>query len=277
MDLRPFHPPKALTDEAARLLRYQPFILDDDRHTGVAYVWLYRPDPTAATPQDFFFDRRTTPEAVWTKAYAANIRVAAMYDAFVKRIVEICPKPGSYLDFGCNTGYFPVSASVAGVQTTMGVDLGDYSQHVRLLNDITGASTRFSVGAYDPSSHTISLQNDFGTEQYDVVSTNAVMCHLPDPLHFLKALARLASKAIFIWDSFVDSDELLIRYLPPNIFSDAEFPNGFDSCTSISLGLLKLSMDKLGFGRHEELEIHPEWMPEHWLRSSGHHAFLFWR
>jgi len=181
------------------------------------------------------------------------------------------------MDFGCNTGYFPVSASVAGVQTTMGVDLGDYSQHVRLLNDIAGASTRFSVGAYDPSSHTISLTNDFGIEKYDVVSTSAVMCHLPDPLHFLKALARLASKAIFIWDSFVDSHELLIRYHPPNIFSDAEFPNGFDSCTSISLGMLKLSMEKLGFTHHEELEIDPAWMPEHWLRSSGHHAFLFWR
>src|SRR5258708_20171202 len=43
------------------------------------------------------------------KACDANSRLAAMYDAFMARIVDICPPGGSYLDVGCNTGYFPRS------------------------------------------------------------------------------------------------------------------------------------------------------------------------
>lgn len=216
-------------------------------------------------------------EEVWIKAYEANRRLAAMYDGFIEKIVSICPPGGSYLDFGCNNGYFPVKASLAGVRTTAGVDLGDYSAQFRVLNEITGASAKFSLGHYDPTRHSISMKEPLGVPQYDVVSTSALLCHLPDPLHFLKAISQLASKAVFIWNGFVESEELLIRYSPPNKFSDAEFPNGFDDATSISLGLLHLSMAKLGFVHGEEIKISPDWMPEEWIRPACLHAFLFWR
>jgi SAM-dependent methyltransferase len=277
MDLCEFRTTPEQTEAAAQLLRYQPFVLDDDRHTGVAYSWLYTADPTAAGNSDFIFDRRTIPAEVWTKAYEANRRLAAMYDGFIQRILDVCPPGGSYLDIGCNTGYFPVHASLAGIRTAAGIDLGDYTNAFRLLNEITGASAKFAVGSYDPCSHTIGLKESLGVERYDVVSTSAVLCHLPDPLYFLRALGRLASRAVFIWNSFVETDELLIRYNPPNKFSNAEFPNGFDDGTSISLGLLFLSMAKLGFSNYEELQTQPDWMPESWIRPAGLHAFLFWR
>ena len=52
------------------------------------------------------------------------------------------------------------------------------------------------------------------------VSSCALLCHLPDPLHFLKAIASLAKKALFVWSGFVESEELLIRYGRVNAFGD---------------------------------------------------------
>jgi len=277
MDLRQFNPTPTQIEAAAQHLRYQPFIVDDDRHTGVAYSWLYTSDPTAAAENEFLFDRRTTAPDVWAKAMDGNRRLAAMYDGFVDRIVSICPPGGSYLDVGCNTGYFPVRASLSGIRTAAGIDLGDYSNAVTTLNRITGASAKFSVGSHDPNTHTIRMNDNFGIEKFDVVSTSALLCHLPDPLHFLAAMARLASKAFFIWNAFIETDELLIHYNAPNRFTDIEFPNGFDEGTTISLGLLFHSMSKLGFTHHEELKLAPEWMPESWIRPACLHAFLFWR
>jgi 2-polyprenyl-3-methyl-5-hydroxy-6-metoxy-1,4-benzoquinol methylase len=277
MDLTQYHPTPQQVEAAARLLRYQPFVVDDHRHTGVAYVWLHRNDPTRVSFEDFFFDRVNVTDYVWNKAYEANRRLAAMYDGYVKRIVDICPPGGSYLDVGCNTGYFPVKASMLGLRTAVGIDLGDYSQAVQLLNEITGASAKFSNGSYDPLTHTIRIGESVGVEKFDVVSMSAILCHLPDPLHFLAAVSRLASKAIFMWSSFLETEELLIHYNPPNKYSNAEFPNGFEEGTDISLGLLMLSMSKLGFAHHEELDIEPDWMPKEWLRGGRLHAFLFWR
>ena len=82
-------------------------------------------------------------------------------------------------------------------------------------------------------------------------------------------------------DGFIDSEELIIRYNPSS-FSGAEFPNGFDDGTSISLGLLFLSMSKLGFANHEELKSEPDWLPEDWTsrripQYQKFRAFLFWR
>ncbi len=281
MDLTKFHPTQQQVDAAAVHLRYQPFILDEDQHTGVAYVWLNHYDPTKSSPEDYFFDRRKVTADVWNEAFDANRRLACMYDAFIARIVDICPPGGSYLDVGCSTGYFPVQASLSGIRTAVGVDAGNFSRQFQLLNEITGSSARFSVGTYDPATHALTMQDDFGIQNYDVVSSSSLLCHFPDPLHFLKAIARLASKAVFLWSGFIDSEELIIRYNPSS-FSEAEFPNGFDDGTSISLGLLFLSMSKLGFPNHEELKASPDWLPDDWhLRRIPQYqkfrAFLFWR
>jgi len=282
MDLRQFHPSQNQAEAASRILRYQPFVIDDQRHTGVAYAWLHSSDPTRVSSEDFFFDRRSVTEDVWNKAYDANRRLASMYDAFIARIADACPQGGSYLDIACNTGYFPVRASLAGVPMAVGIDLGDFTPAFRLLNEITGSSASFGVGGYDSRSHSVTMPDSFGLQTYDVVSSSAFLCHVPDPLHFLKAIAGLASKAVFLWSGFLESEELLIRYNPPNKFTPADFPSGFDDGTSISLGLLFLSMSKLGFANREELKPAPDWLPEDW-HSRGipqyqkFRAFLFWR
>src|SRR5260370_16419585 len=171
MDLRSFGANSARTEAAATLLRYQPFVVDENRVSGAAYSGMYTGEPTSFSAPDFFFDRRAVSEDIWKKAFEANRRLAAMYDGFIKRIVEICPPDGAYLDFGCNNGYLPVGVSLRGIRTAVGVDLGDYSDQVRLLNEITGAAAKFSTGSYDPACHKIRVEKDFGIHKYDVVST----------------------------------------------------------------------------------------------------------
>ena len=281
MDLREFRPSAEQVNEAATLLHYQPFVLDDDRHTGVAYSWLYSADPTRDRNSDFVFDRRALPEEVWRKAWDANRRLAAMYDGFAEVIANTCGH-GSLLDIGCNTGYMPVRASIAGVRTAVGIDLGDYSRAFHLLNEITGGRAQFCLGHYNSSLSSVVLASNAALPQYDVVSSTALLCHVPDPLHFLKAISRIASKAVFLWSGFMDTDELLIRYNALNKFGTAEFPDAFDDGTSISLGLLFHSMSALGFHRHEEIRHRPEWLAEDWHKVripqyQQFRAFMFYR
>jgi SAM-dependent methyltransferase len=281
MDLREFRPSPEQVNEAATLLHYQPFVLDDDRHTGVAYSWLYSEDPTRSRYSEFLFDRRALPEEVWRKAWDANGRLAAMYDAFAEVIVDTCGQ-GSMLDIGCNTGYLPVKASLAGVRNSAGMDHVDWSRAFHLLNQITGSRAQFLLGHYDPSVSSVLLASGASLQQYDVVSSTAVLCHMPDPLHFLRAISRIASKAVFLWSGFMETDELLIRYSGSNKFRTGEFPHAFDDGTSISLGLLFHSMSALGLHRHEEIRHRPEWLAEDWHKAripqyQQFRAFMFYR
>jgi SAM-dependent methyltransferase len=282
MDLRKYRLTPEQLSAATQYLRYQPFILDDQRHCGVAYSWLYYNDPTTATIETLFFDRRVVSADVWDKAYDANLRLQSMYDAFISKIVEVCPADGSYLDVGCNTGYFPIAASLAGIRNAVGIDIGDFSHGFQLLKQITGSSAVFSIGGYDPAAQRLNLGELSGQQKFDVVSSCALLCHISNPLHFLKALAEAATKAIFLWSGFIDSDELVIRYNPPDKFSKAEFPDCFDDGTSISHGLLRLAMAKLGFANFEELETKPDWLAADWHarrmpQYQRFRAFLFWR
>src|SRR6266480_714106 len=150
MDLRTFGGNAAQADVAAALLHYQPFVIDDDRHTGVGYSWLHSHDPTRDHYAKFLFDRRIVSPEVWAKAWDANRRVAAMYDDFVDAIAGFC-RDGSYLDIGCNTGYLPVRASLAGIPKSAGLDCDDYSRSFAFLNEVTGSKAQFLSGDYNSS------------------------------------------------------------------------------------------------------------------------------
>lgn len=279
MDLRIFRPSPEQVQLAARLLDYQPFVIDDTQHSGVAYSWLYSENPRSDA--QLFFDRGQLSEETWHRAYEANRRLAAMYDSFVEAIAGQC-KGGTYLDVGCNTGYLPVCASVAGVDLAVGMDLGDYEKAFELLNAITGSSAKFTLGRYDSLGHCLTLENSYGCNRFDVVSSCALLCHLPDPLHFLKAIAGWARKAVFLWSGFVASDELLIRYGRASTFGSREFPDGFDDGTSISTGLLQYSMSELGFSCCVELQRMPDWLETGWHQAKlpdyqEFRAFMFRR
>jgi SAM-dependent methyltransferase len=240
--------PKADIERAASILRYQPYILTDDLQTGAGYSWFCAGDPRVS-PQEIFRKSECTPE-VWERAVEANGRVRAMYDDMLDEVAGRF-SGGSLLDLACNSGYFPVGAERRGMRGT-GMDVWDFSAGVSLLNDALGTKARFVHAGYDPVNHRLPELGEF-----DVTVISAIMCHLPDPVYFLTAVARVTKGALLFWGQMIDSDLLLISYLPPfpSLPGLREYPHLFNDNTRISRGLFDLTVKTLGF--REVIEIRP--------------------
>jgi len=204
MDLRPRLQSHEMRVVAANVLAYQPFIISDDIQTGVGYSWLHTADPRASPPLVF---EREKWHAEWDKISESNQRLRTTYDGFLRFIAERYPG-ASLFDVACNNGYFPVRAEMLGMGRSFGMDAQElYATSVGFLNVVCGTHAGFYNAAYDPTHHTAPVEG-----RYDVVTASAIQGHVPDPMHFLAFLARLAKEAIFIWECQIDSDELLLCY-----------------------------------------------------------------
>lgn len=260
MDLRACLPP-GLVDQAAAVLNYQPFILSDEVQTGVAYSWVAPGDPRVNPP--LVFRRRDHDAETWAKISEVNARLRAMYDDLLDEVARRFPK-GSLLDVACNNGYFPVGAELRGMHGTGMDTYDDYRPSVAFLNDRLGTNATFLHRMYDPRTHTLPIE-----DSYDVTVMSAVMCHIPDPLHFLGAVAAVTKKAFLFWGQIVDTDALLVSYNPPHpaLSNLKDFPNGFNDNTRLSRGLFELSLRLLGF--REIVEIPPR---DTWLAGLHHRS-----
>jgi hypothetical protein len=258
MDLRSFCQTHESRVVAASVLAYQPFIISDDLQTGVGYSWLHTADPRVSPPLVF---ERAKWEGEWEKISAANARLRATYDGFLRFIAERYPG-ASLFDVACNNGYFPVRAQMFGMGRSFGMDAQEaYATSVGFLNILCGTQAGFFNAAYDPTTHTAPI-----SERYDVVTASAIQGHVPDPMHFIAFLARLAKEAIFIWECQIDSDELLISYKRPFQFREqpalhTNFPYGFNHETRMSRGMMEFGLRSLGFGKIEYLPWQEDWLP----------------
>jgi SAM-dependent methyltransferase len=256
MDLRPHIRTNTQIETAKRVLNYQPFMITDDVQTGAAYSWLHCADPRVAPP--LLFNRGDGHD--WEKITDANRRLAAIYDDLLDEVAGRFPG-GSLIDIACNNGYFPVGAELRGMRG-YGVDANRRHGHsITFLNSVLGTRASFARRVYNPVKHRLQIWRRF-----DVVAMSAIMCHLPDPLHFLAACARVAKRAILFWGQVVDSDNLLIAYRSPHpsLSTFKSFPACFNDNTRISMGLFRQSMDIMGF--KEIIEIQPR---ETWLADVG--------
>jgi 2-polyprenyl-3-methyl-5-hydroxy-6-metoxy-1,4-benzoquinol methylase len=265
MDLRKFNISPATADEAFSLLDYQPFVIDDDRYTGVAYSWLHTPDARLAgfSHEAFRFDRRTLPEEKYRLSFVDNRMLAATYDNFIDVVTRHVPG-GTLLDVSCNNGYFPVLASLKGCTRAVGLDpfSGPYrKKSFDLLNSITGAKAEFLHGGYSFNHHVLYESEDGVNatvleETFDIVTNSAFMFHTGEPLHFLWTLSRHVRKALLIYSGFTDDDDLTIRFNPAQNM-EATFPNCFNDGTVMSTKLFRESMRLLGFKSVEQIAPPP--------------------
>lgn len=264
MDLRKYNLSLDQIETAKRCLNYQPFVITDDVHTGVAYSWLHHKDGgrRAYGLDEFVFDRATEPQDIWNKANDANSRLAIMYDCFLDRIVARFPGC-SLADMACNNGYFVVGAAMRGMGRCTGFDREDYGASVSFLNSLTGVDAKFNHSSYDSWSHIVK-----GFEPHDVVVASQVMQHISDPLYFLSFVASRAKKALFLFTGMGETDELQVYYQQPNRFyKDSKFPNCFDNDVGLSRGLLFKSLDMLGFDEIVEIPWEESWLPKSWYGS----------
>jgi len=241
-------------ERATRVLDYRPFIISDELQTGVVWSWINGNDPRVSPPLVF---RRDEWRGNWDEIVEANSRLRAMYDDFIAEIVARYPG-SSLFDVACNNGYFPVKAELSGMKHCAGMDMGpQYKYSIRLLNQVAGSRVKFIHGVYDPAGHTGPVRR-----QYDVEVASAIMCHLPDPLNFLAYLGRIAKFAIFFFGQIIDTDELLISYAPPHaaLSGDRHFPFSFNDNTRLSTGLLKVSLEMMGFRDLVEFPWRDTWL-----------------
>ena len=283
MDLRHLNLSGSLAEEAFRVLDYQPFVITDDIQTGVAYSWLYSEDPRESPP--LRFRRQEWSQEDWRKISSSNQGLRAMYDSFVRTIAAKYPG-GSLLDVGCNNGYFPVAAELAGMRRCAGIDQGPQNaEAVRFLNQTLGTSAEFLPRQYSPERRCAEPL----PRKFDVACASAILCHIPDPLNFLSYLASLANEALFFWAQVIDADYFIVSYSRPHahLSSFHDFPYYFNDNTRLSLGLLSHSMASLGFTRLTEIPKESDWitMPEgpggslevELATGSRHRALLFSR
>jgi hypothetical protein len=173
----------------------------------------------------------------------------------------------------------------------VGLEPTDQAAAFAFLNRVTGSRATYLRGLYYSAPPTILRQvGEDGYEldrQFDVVSSLEFLCHLADPLHFLSALSKIASKAIFLWSGFVDSEDLLIRLNPvqEELQPGASPPllwTRFKSGCAPSVKLLTTAMHMLGFPRVIEIGYPKGGLPKNWHEAKmkhyqPHRAFVFIR
>lgn len=266
MDLRTYGISGATADEAFSVLDYQPFVIDDNRYTGVGYSWLHTKDARLAgfSHEAFRFDRRNLSDEIYRLSFQDNRMLAANYDNFIDVMTRRVPG-GTFLDVSCNNGYFPVLASLKGCKRAVGLDpyAGPNRQKsFEVLNSITGAKAEFVHGGYSFNHHVLYESSDginavVMEDTFDIVSNSAFLYHTGEPLHFLWTLARAARQALFIYAGFIDDDDYIIRLNPAQNF-EATFPNCFNDATVLSTKLFIESMKILGFRTIEQIPPPPQ-------------------
>ena len=225
MDLSKKIKDRALIDQAKALaveglLTYQPFVFSPDFEVGVGYEFeadsyvglVYYPDIDANLLKSPQLSRLIVSPDNYAPYHAANRRLAADYDYLVDRISDAVggAAGNTFLDVGCNVGYFPQSFAQRGAKIAAGCDRQDFSRTFSLPNAINGRDVSYLAAWYEPSRHTIE-----GLEPFDVVTSLAMVCHVADPLHLLSAMGKLARKAIFVWTLINDDDGNTCHYGNP--------------------------------------------------------------
>lgn len=282
MDLRRYVKTKRQIDAAKELeikglLNYQPWLFSEDFQTGVGLEWtegrhsglVYYPDIDRAlldsSPE---LKRLVVDPQNYKKFHEANSKLRQLYDGIAD---DICAKiddvdKTSFLDVGCNTGYFPLR----GARQSAGGDREkSFSESFDLLNALLRMWFKFYDAYYEPKTHPIS-----GMSQFDVVVSMAVLCHLSQPLNHIRCLASLAKKGLFVWTLVNEDRGYTIHYAEPRgDYKDDEFPFCFDREIVSSKALLQKSLELMGFKYIYEIPARDSNLPQfslEWVYVNGH-------
>ena len=249
------------------VLGYQPFVFSENLETGVGlefekgeYLGLaYYPDIDNELISNSPSLKRLILDAKhFNSFHKANANLSLLYDTFID---EICQKVGdvantTFLDVGCNSGYFPLSFAMKGAKEAAGCDREySFAKTINLLNQITGTDVVFLKKHYDSKIHTIA-----NCKPYDVVTCVTVLMHISDTLFFLNTIGSLAKKALFIWTQLNDDPNNTIHYPdePRGVYKDDKFPLCFDYKIHPSVPLIYKSLELMGFKEFYEFPTNDE-------------------
>lgn len=198
----------------------------------------------------------------WEKFTDANNLMRKMYDDWVN---ATCAAVGdikglTVTEIGCNTGYFLYRFLEKGAAKCIGYDRYDYSPAIDLLNDITGNKVHFKQKPYNLLTRKLP-----GINKYDIVISSAVICHLSEPLDYIKFLASITKKALLIHTRISDEDNFIVSYGKANKYHPNDpFPICFDNDITISKPLFLESLRLTGFKHPKEITYSDKWLPLDW-------------
>jgi ubiquinone/menaquinone biosynthesis C-methylase UbiE len=144
---------------------------------------------TPSAPRTSEIERQLEPEVMDTDLEVANYKAmdhTGPNTAFVDRLVELGAS-GRALDIGCGPGHIPLLA----VERIPDLEVVALDASPRML-----AEARALVAA-SPHAARITLEEgdakwvDHEDESFDVVFSNTILHHIPDPTHLLIEAARL--------------------------------------------------------------------------------------
>ncbi|MDR4498215.1 MAG: class I SAM-dependent methyltransferase [Candidatus Scalindua sp.] len=285
MDLRKYKLTKEQLEKARELacrglICYQPFIFSDDLITGAGYEFariaegaglVYSKEIPKTITIDDSVRRHLIDPSILADFKLHNEQLRVLYESMIDLVYDKVPSPEdlTFADIGSCTGYFPLSLSKRGVKEAVGFDSVDYAETYNLMNDILGTNADFRCSPY---------RGDLGAIEnagvFDVAISIAVLVHLSDPLQHLAFIGRIARKALFVWTwtSEDEEDEMVIHFKSVNrYYEHTKFPFCFD-VMQISPGLLKRSLELMGFTEIYELENKPNGMPDYWFKR--HRGYL---
>lgn len=266
MDLRPLttdeHIERAKVLAMCGLLNYQPYRLADDFYCGAGLSVLQghtADPPTVLCPSldpslSAYAATALVSDGDRSAFIQANDRLAQLYDNIIKQTAHHLGGLSELtaLDVGCNAGYFPIRFEQAGA-AALGYDRENYTDTIDLMNRICGTHARFRVWDYDGSVQ--------APQQFDVVTSVAVLVHMSEPLRHLAWLGSSARRALLVLTNCYGATELSVRYFTVNRYYDRPFPHCFDT-VSVSRDLMRLAFEKMGFRSIMELSMEP--MPQHY-------------
>jgi hypothetical protein len=264
MDLRKYITCDGQLEQGLELIRqnllfYQPYILADDLEVGEGYNFCeqYRNVETVFDMNVYAGSRnvgkRKQPS---DPAYfrQCNQEYRAIYDFITEQLclnLEGDISGLAFAELGCNTGLNLFNLTRKGARECYGFDSNDLTPIFSWMNSLLGTKVRFTTGNY------CNLTHKFlgGTvPEVDVMINTVFLNHQCDPLQFLSYMCDRARVGVFLWVLIepVPNGECVVRYprKPPHdiLETGRPFPLYFNNNVRVSEPLLKLSLERLGFG-----------------------------
>ena len=169
---------------------------------------------------------------------------------FAEKAVALAPKTGVLLDLGTGTARIPILMLQKAGKKELGVHAVDLSAEMLKLArkniDAAGLSSRVVVHLLDAK------ELPFDEESYDMVISNSIVHHIPEPLGFFKEVRRVVKKegGIFIMDLLrpesMDQVERLVRMYAgdDNVYQQKLFRDSL--CAALSIPEVKELVEAAG-------------------------------
>lgn len=267
---------------------YQPFTIDENKQSIARgywppptpeYQWFYDQKKKANKNMvshwngggHMILDKNQVTENEWDKYVKHNNMHNDMFDTFIEGALSLVDTPETVIDVGCNDGSLLLRALEKGCKKGIGYDAA--KEHRKIFNlwrDITNFDITFIPEKYNSETHCIPK-----CKSGDFVIANAILCHLSDPLHFIKFLSNITNKVLLISCGVENTDNFTINYHgKPKQYGYGEFPNVFTHHTTISKSLFIYSLQECGFTEIYEIEHESTFPPEYWYYGQGMMGFI---